>query len=173
MKKLKILVTGGAGYLGSVISTKLLEIGHNVTVIDILEFNKTSLSHLFIKKGFKFIEADVRNKELLKSLIKNKDVIIPLAALVGAPLCEKYPKKTKEINLDNIKYILSIIKPYQKLIYPNTNSGYGVGEKNNYCDVVVGFGVGSFFDLAKAVAIMENLEGSLFTYSCLFYTSRI
>ena len=60
----------------------------------------------------------MRNKELLKSLIKNKDVIIPLAALVGAPLCEKYPKKTKEINLDNIKYILSIIKPYQKLILP-------------------------------------------------------
>ena len=70
----------------------------------------------------------MRNKELLKSLIKNKDVIIPLAALVSS-LCEKYPKKTKEINLDNIKYILSIIKPYQKLIYPNTNSGYGVGEK--------------------------------------------
>ena len=93
MKRLNILVTGGAGYLGSIISTKLIEIGHNVTVIDILEFNKTSLSHLFVKKGFKFIKADVRDKKLLKNLIKKKDVIIPLAALVGAPLCDKYPKK--------------------------------------------------------------------------------
>ncbi len=134
MKRLNILVTGGAGYLGSIISTKLIEIGHNVTVIDILEFDKTSLSHLFVKKGFKFIKADVRNKKLLKNLIKKKDIIIPLAALVGAPLCDKYPKKTKEINYDTIRYILSIIKPYQKMIYPNTNSGYGIGKKNNFCD---------------------------------------
>ena len=134
MKRLNILVTGGAGYLGSIISTKLVEIGHNVTVIDILEFNKTSLSHLFVKKGFKFIKADVRDKKLLKNLIKKKDVIIPLAALVGAPLCDKYPKKTKEINYDTIRYILSIIKPGQKMIYPNTNSGYGIGKKNNFCD---------------------------------------
>ena len=96
MKRLNILVTGGAGYLGSIISTKLIEIGHNVTVIDILEFNKTSLSHLFVKKGFKFIKGDVRNKTLLKNLIK-KDIIIPLAALVGAPLCDKYPKKLKKL----------------------------------------------------------------------------
>ena len=134
MKRLNILVTGGAGYLGSIISTKLIEIGHNVTVIDILEFNKTSLSHLFVKKGFKFIKADVRDKKLLKNLIKKKDIIIPLAALVGAPLCDKYPKKTKEINYDTIRYILSIIKPFQKMIYPNTNSGYGIGKKNNFCD---------------------------------------
>ena len=134
MKRLNILVTGGAGYLGSIISTKLIEIGHNVTVIDILEFNKTSLSHLFVKKGFKFIKGDVRNKTLLKNLIKKKDIIIPLAALVGAPLCDKYPKKAKEINYDTIKYILSIIKPRQKMIYPNTNSGYGIGKKNNFCD---------------------------------------
>ncbi len=134
MKRLNILVTGGAGYLGSMISTKLIEIGHNVTVIDILEFNKTSLSHLFVKKGFKFIKADVRNKKLLKNLVKKKDIIIPLAALVGAPLCDKHPKKTKEINFDTIRYILSIIKPSQKMIYPNTNSGYGIGKKNNFCD---------------------------------------
>ena len=102
----KILITGGAGYLGSVLTTKLLEIGYHITVIDIMDFSKTSLSHLFVKKGFKFIKADVRDKKLLKDLIKKKDVIIPLAALVGAPLCDKYPKKTKEINYDTIRYIL-------------------------------------------------------------------
>ena len=70
MKKLKILVTGGAGYLGSILTTKLLDIGYYVTVIDILEFNKTSLSHLFIKKNFKFIKGDVRDKKLITKEIK-------------------------------------------------------------------------------------------------------
>ena len=98
MKKLNILITGGAGYLGSMITTKLVEDGHNVTVIDILEFNKTSLAHLFIKHNFKFIEGDVRDKNLISRELINKNIIIPLAALVGAPLCEKYPKQTIDIN---------------------------------------------------------------------------
>ncbi len=134
MKKLNILITGGAGYLGSMITTKLVEDGHNVTVIDILEFNKTSLAHLFIKHNFKFIEGDVRDKNLISRELINKNIIIPLAALVGAPLCEKYPKQTIDINFNCIKFILSKIKPSQKIIYPNTNSGYGIGEKNKYCD---------------------------------------
>ncbi len=134
MKKLNILITGGAGYLGSMITTKLVEDGHNVTVIDILEFNKTSLAHLFIKRNFKFIEGDVRDKNLISRELINKNIIIPLAALVGAPLCEKYPKQTIDINFNCIKFILSKIKPSQKIIYPNTNSGYGIGEKKKYCD---------------------------------------
>ncbi len=130
----KILITGGAGYLGSVLTTKLLEIGYHVTVIDIMDFSKTSLSHLFVNKNFKFIKGDVMNKKLILKEIKNKDIIIPLAALVGAPLCDKFPKKTKQINYDNIKFIISKIKPRQKIIYPNTNSGYGIGKKKKYCD---------------------------------------
>jgi nucleoside-diphosphate-sugar epimerase len=133
-KLLNILITGGAGYLGSILTTKLVELGHNVTVIDILEFNKVSLSHLFSRKNFIFIRGDVRNKELIKKEIKKKDIIIPLAALVGAPLCKKYPNKTKEINFNCIKFILSKITNKQKIIYPNTNSGYGVGKKNSFCD---------------------------------------
>ena len=93
MKKKKILITGGAGYLGSILTTKLVYLGYDVTVIDILEFNKISLSHLFLKKNFKFINGDVRNKKLMSKELKNNDIIIPLAALVGAPLCAKYPKK--------------------------------------------------------------------------------
>ena len=177
MKKLKILITGGAGYLGSVITTKLIDIGHSVTVIDILEFNKTSLSHLFIKKGFKFIEADVRDKKLLKGLIKDKDIIIPLAALVGAPLCDKYPKKTKEINYDNIRFILSIIKSHQKLIYPNTNSGYGVGEKNDYCDEKSPLNPISLYGKTKVEAekiILEYKNSVIFRLATVFgYSYRM
>ncbi len=134
MNKQKILITGGAGYLGSILTTKLVDEGYYVTVIDILEFNKTSLAHLFVKKNFKFIKGDVRDRKLILRETRKNNIIIPLAALVGAPLCKKYPKKTIEVNYNCIKFILSILKPSQKIIYPNTNSGYGIGKKNNYCD---------------------------------------
>ena len=129
-----ILITGGAGYIGSLLTTRLVDKGYDVTVVDTLEFNKNSLLHLFAKKNFIFIKGDVRNKNLVSKLIKSKDIIIPLAALVGAPLCEKKKKKTKEINFKAINYILSKLKKNQKIIYPNTNSGYGIGKKNFYCD---------------------------------------
>ena len=75
MKKLKILITGGAGYLGSMLTTKLVDIGYYVTVIDILEFNKTSLSHLFVKNNFKFIKGDVRDKKLMTKQLKKNNII--------------------------------------------------------------------------------------------------
>tara|TARA_B100000989_G_scaffold295376_1_gene276334 strand:+ start:7177 stop:8118 length:942 start_codon:yes stop_codon:yes gene_type:complete len=130
----RVLITGGAGYIGSLLSTRLVDKGYKVTVIDTLEFDKNSLSHLFAKKNFIFIKGDVRNKNLISKLLKSEDIIIPLAALVGAPLCDRFPKKTKEINFEAINYILSKLKKNQKLIYPNTNSGYGIGKKNSYCD---------------------------------------
>lgn len=130
----RVLITGGAGYIGSLLSTRLVDKGYRVTVVDTLEFNKNSLSHLFAKKNFIFIRGDVRNKNLISKLLRSEDIIIPLAALVGAPLCDRFPKKTKEINFEAINYILSKLKKNQKLIYPNTNSGYGIGKKNSYCD---------------------------------------
>ncbi len=130
----KILITGGAGYIGSILSTKLIALNFQVTVIDRLMFDKNSLSHLFSHNSFKFICADVRNKKIINKEIKNHDFIIPLAALVGAPLCDRYPILTREINLNNIKYIISKLKKNQKIIYPNTNSGYGIGKKNTFCD---------------------------------------
>ncbi len=132
-KKNRILITGGAGYIGSQLSTRLVELGYKVTVIDILKFNKNSILHLLSKKNFKLICGDTRNKKLLDRELKINDIIIPLAALVGAPLCEKFPKLAKELNFNIIKYILSKINKYQKVIYPNTNSGYGIGKKNSYC----------------------------------------
>ena len=130
----KILITGGAGYIGSKLVTKLVNLNYEVTVLDILKFSSKSLNHLFNYKNFTFIKGDVKNKKLMKKLILKNEFIIPLAALVGAPLCEKNKKEAIEINLKSIKYLMKIINKKNKLIYLTTNSGYGIGEKTKYCD---------------------------------------
>ena len=130
----KILITGGAGYIGSMLCTRLLSLGHQVTVIDLLKYDKGSLNHLYFNKNFKLIVDDVRKKSLVKKLVKQNDYIIPLAALVGAPLCEKYKKDAISTNLGTIKTLCEIVTKKNKVIYLTTNSGYGIGEKDKYCD---------------------------------------
>ena len=130
----KILITGGAGYIGSKLATKLLDLNFIVTVVDVLKFSSKSLNHLFNNENFTLIKGDVRNKKLMKNLIKKNEFIIPLAALVGAPLCEKNKKEAISVNFESIKYLMKIINKKNKIIYLTTNSGYGVGEKNKYCD---------------------------------------
>ena len=130
----KILITGGAGYIGSMLCTKLLEAGHIVTVIDLLKYDKGSLNHLYFHKNFKLICDDIRKVSLIKKLIKQHDFIIPLAALVGAPLCEKFKKDALSTNLGSIKTLCNLATKKNKVIYLTTNSGYGIGEKNKYCD---------------------------------------
>ena len=129
-----ILITGGAGYIGSMLATKLVSLNFNVTVIDILKFSKNSLNHLFCKRNFAFIKANVKNKKLMKKLIKKNEFIIPLAALVGAPLCENNKKEAIAVNLNSIKFLLKCTKQKNKIIYLTTNSGYGIGNKNKFCD---------------------------------------
>ena len=129
-----ILITGGAGYIGSKLITKLLDLNYNVTVVDALKFSSRSLNHLFGNKKFSFIKGDVRNLKLMKSLVKKNEFIIPLAALVGAPLCEKNKKEAIQVNLNSIKKLMGMLSKNNKIIYLTTNSGYGVGEKNKYCD---------------------------------------
>ncbi len=133
MKK-KILITGAAGYIGSYLCTKLVLLGHKVTAIDKFLFDKNSLSHLLLYQNFNMINGDVRDKKLINKHLRENEFIIPLAALVGAPLCKKFPKMTREVNYESIKYLISNLKKNQKIIYPNTNSGYGIGKKNAYCD---------------------------------------
>jgi len=130
----KILITGGAGYIGSMLCTKLLEEGHIVTAIDLLKYDKGSLNHLYFHKNFKLICDDIRKVSLMKKLIKQHDFIIPLAALVGAPLCKKFKKDALSTNLGSIKPLCNLATKKNKVIYLTTNSGYGIGEKNKYCD---------------------------------------
>ena len=130
----KILITGGAGYIGSMLCTKLLEEGHTVTAVDLLKYDKGSLNHLYFQKNFKLICDDIRKVSLMKKLIKQHDFIIPLAALVGAPLCEKFKKDALSTNLGSIKTLCNLVTKKNKIIYLTTNSGYGIGEKNKYCD---------------------------------------
>jgi nucleoside-diphosphate-sugar epimerase len=131
---INILITGAAGYIGSMLATKLVSLQYNVTAVDILKYDKNSLSHLFGKKNFKFIKCDIRKKSSIKKIVKNQDYIFPLAALVGAPLCEKYKKNALKTNVEAIVSLIKYLKPTQKIIYPTTNSGYGIGAKNKYCD---------------------------------------
>jgi len=130
----KILITGGAGYIGSMLSTELIKLGHKVTVIDLLKYSENSIDHLHFNNNFEFIHEDATNSKIIKKHIKNKDIIIPLAALVGAPLCEKNKYLAKKTNYGGIKLIIDNIKKNQKLIYLNSNSGYGIGEKDKFCD---------------------------------------
>ena len=130
----KILITGGAGFIGSMLSTYLVEKGFHVTVIDRFDFSRSSLNHLRYYNNFELIKGDIRSVSVLKKYIKNQDFIIPLAALVGAPLCKKNPKETVQTNVDAIKKIIKLLKKNQKIIYLTSNSGYGIGEKNKFCD---------------------------------------
>ena len=128
----KILITGGAGYIGSILATKLIQLGHQVTVIDLLKYSSSSLNHLYSSKNFIFFHEDVSNKKIMKSLISKNEYIIPLAGLVGAPLCEKYKKDAININYKAIKDCVNFAKN-KKIIFLMSNSGYGVGEKNKFC----------------------------------------
>ena len=130
----KILITGGAGYIGSKLATKLVNEGHQVTVLDLMKYNKSSLNHLIGNKKFNLIIGDCCKNHLLKKILKDKDFIIPLAGLVGAPLCDKYPKETVRVNKKSILLLKKLITKNQKIIFLTTNSGYGIGEKNKYCD---------------------------------------
>jgi nucleoside-diphosphate-sugar epimerase len=130
----RILITGGAGYIGSKLATKLLDLDFKVTILDLLKFSGKSINHLYKYNNFTFIKGDVRNKSLIKKLIKSNEFIVPLAALVGAPLCEKKKKEAIDVNLESIKFLIQNVKKKNKIIYLTTNSGYGVGLKNKYCD---------------------------------------
>lgn len=123
--KNKVLITGGAGYLGSVLTQELLNHDYNVTVLDNLSYKQTSLLHVCNDKNFSFIKGDVTDKSLLQSLVSKADIIIPLAAIVGAPACDANKDLATAINFTQIKNIVDILRHDQKILMPNTNSQYG------------------------------------------------
>jgi nucleoside-diphosphate-sugar epimerase len=129
-----ILVTGGAGYLGSTMVPDLLVAGHKVTVLDNFMFKQTSLNHCCYHPNFSIVKGDIRQKDTMSALMKEADVIIPLAALVGAPLCNLDPLGATTINHDAIELMLKLLSKDQIVLMPTTNSAYGTGDKDNYCN---------------------------------------
>ncbi len=154
-----VLITGGAGYIGSVLTQVLLEEGYAVTVVDNLSFKQVSLLSCFRFPQFKFLQGDVCNESFMKPLIKEADVIIPLAAIVGAPACAQIPSLAKLINFDAVEMLLKSTSPNQRILFPNTNSGYGIGEKNKFCDETSALRPVSLYGQLK-VAIEELLLSS-------------
>jgi nucleoside-diphosphate-sugar epimerase len=122
---MKVLITGGAGYLGSNLTRHLLEAGYSVTVLDNLMYDQVTLLHLFGNPKFQFELGDVRDKKLLQELVGLNDVIIPLAAIVGMPACKANPELTVAVNYQQVADIVEVLRGDQKLILPNTNSQYG------------------------------------------------
>ena len=133
MNNLKVLVTGGAGYIGSILVPELINNGYKVTVVDNFMYNQTPLLDCCHHKDFNIIRGDARDKSLISSQLKSVDVIIPLACLVGASLCEQKPLEAESINYDAIQMLLDLRSSDQKILFPTTNSGYGIGEKGIYC----------------------------------------
>ena len=129
----KILITGGAGYIGSVLIPKLLTEGFDVTCVDNLMYEPTSLMMATKNKKFRLIIGDARDKELMRPLIESADIIIPLACLTGAPLCNKDKTSALSVNKDAVVMCSELSSKNQLLIYPCTNSGYGIGEEGIYC----------------------------------------
>lgn len=130
---MKVFVTGGGGYIGSVLIPKLLSAGLSVHVLDNFLYKQNSLASVCSNKNFKITRGDVRDDRLVKELVSNADVIIPLAALVGAPICAIDPVGAQTINHDSIISLFKSLSKSQIVLMPTTNSAYGTGDENNYC----------------------------------------
>lgn len=129
----KILVTGGAGFLGTEIVPGLLRAGHEVTVVDNLLYNQHTLLNLCSETKFDFVRGDAREESLMKDLVAKADVLIPLAAVVGAPACDRDPWLATSVNLDAVRMLNKLRSDQQLVIYPTTNSGYGTTTGDVYC----------------------------------------
>ena len=130
---MKVLITGGAGYIGSILTEQLLARGDKVHVVDSLTHGDHCLFQLCANPNFEFTKGDVRDREMVARAAKDADVIIPLAALVGAPICARDPRAAKAINYEAVVELAKLRSPSQLVIYPNTNSGYGIGAGDAFC----------------------------------------
>ena len=128
-----VLVTGGAGYLGSIMVPALLDKGYKVTVLDNFMFKQNSLAHVCSNPTFEIVRGDIRDKEIMQHLMKDADIVIPLAALVGAPLCSEDKIGATTTNHNAIEMMFELSSKEQVILMPTTNSAYGTGDKDNFC----------------------------------------
>ena len=128
-----VLVTGGAGYLGSILCEHLLDAGYRVTVVDNLTHGQAWLFHLCANPRFAFVRGDVRDRGLVERLLRDVDAIVPLAAIVGAPACDRDPQLAREVNLDAVVMLNRLRSRDQLVVFPTTNSGYGAKSGDVYC----------------------------------------
>lgn len=128
-----ILVTGGAGYLGSTMVPELLHAGHRVTVVDTFMYKQASLNHVCHHQNFTVVKGDIRIESIMVPLLKKVDLVIPLAALVGAPICSQDPVGATTVNHDAMIMMLKLLSKQQRVLMPTTNSAYGTGDENNFC----------------------------------------
>lgn len=155
---MRVLVTGGAGYLGSIFCEVLLAAGHSVVVLDRLLFNQHSLFHLAHHPNFEFVLGDARDQRALLPLVNQVDAIVPLAAVVGAPACDRDPWLALTTNVEAIELLLSLRSEEQLIVYPNTNSGYGASTGEQFCTEDTPLEPISLYGRTKCEAEMMVLE---------------
>ncbi len=171
---MKILITGAAGYIGSVLTPMLLAHGHDIVAVDNFMYNQQSLLDCCHDPHLTIVRGDARNSELVSQIIKGIDFIIPLACIVGAPACAKDPTAARSVNLEAIQLILKLRRPDQKIIFPNTNSGYGLGQAELSCDENSPLRPISLYGKLKVQAekeILENRNSICFRLATVFGVS--
>jgi len=157
--KYNILITGGAGYIGSSLTEHLVLLGYKVTVVDCLYYKVFPFSNLLKFKNFKFIKKNILDKNFFKDInIKKFDLVIPLAAIVGAPLCEEKKILATKTNFLFIKKMIGHLSPRQRIIFPTTNSGYGVGSRTKFCNENSPLNPVSHYGITKNLAEKEVLR---------------
>ncbi len=159
MAKEKVLITGGAGYLGSVMVENFLKRGYTVTVLDDFRYGQSSLLHLCSSRTLEVARGDVRDQAVLKPLLKRADLIVPLAAIVGAPACEQRPEESRSINVGAVRLIAKLRGKGQRILFPVTNSGYGIGKSGVYCTEKTPLKPISLYGRQKVEAERILLEG--------------
>lgn len=167
----RVLVTGGAGYLGSILVPALLDTGRQVTVLDTFARGDTDLAMACANPNFTPVNGNVRDEKLVASLVAKADVVIPLAALVGAPLCKRDPFTATAVNRDAVLSLAKTVSKNQKILYPTTNSGYGVGEKGKECTEETPLRPISLYGVDKVEAeraILDSGNGITFRLATVF-----
>ncbi|MBR6531936.1 MAG: NAD(P)-dependent oxidoreductase [Clostridia bacterium] len=171
---MKIAITGGAGYIGSVLVPELLHLGYEVSVLDNFYFGQTALLDCCADKSFTIIRGDARDKDTVAKFIDGADFIIPLAALVGFPLCDYDKPAAKSTNLDAVLMLLELRKPEQKIIFPCTNSGYGTSDGSIYCTEDTPLNPISLYGTTKVEAekaVLEAGNSLTFRFATVFGSS--